>query len=248
MNINTAMILAGGLGTRFKEYTKDIPKPMIKANGLPLIMHIINHYKRYEVKNFLILAGYKQEIIYDYFKENFKKFKTKNNTFSIQNNVHVKILDTGEKTMTGGRIKQGLELLNDEICYLTYGDGIANVDLNELSKFHYKFNPLVTLTAVRPPARFGSLIIENERVVSFNEKKQSNEGWINGGYFIINQKVKEYIKNDSVSFEKEPLTAISKNQKLNAYMHSGLFRPVDTIRELEILQEELTNNDFGFKK
>jgi glucose-1-phosphate cytidylyltransferase len=129
---------------------------------------------------------------------------------------------------------------------LTYGDGIANVDLNKLYKFHQKHNPIATLTAVRPPARFGSLELDNEKVVAFNEKNQSNEGWINGGFFILNKEVKEYIENDNQAFEKEPLTKLSNKRELAAFKHHGLFRPVDTIRELEILESELRENEFNF--
>lgn len=246
MNIDTAMILAGGLGTRFKEYTKDIPKPMIKANGKPLLVHIINFYKSHGVKNIIVLAGYKIEIIHDYFKANGDQLSTDENTYIFNKEVEIKIVDTGKETMTGGRIKKGFEHVKNNFSYLTYGDGIANVDLEKLKEFHNKFSPIVTLTAVRPPARFGSLDIENEKVIAFNEKQQSNEGWINGGFFILDKAVVNYIDNDKQSFEKEPLSKLSKENKLNAYKHTGLFRPVDTIRELEILERELENNDFNF--
>ena len=246
MNIDTAMILSGGLGTRFKEYTKDIPKPMIKANGQPLLIHIINFYKSYGVKNIIVLAGYKIENIHDYFKTNGNQLFSDENTYSFNEEMKIKIVDTGKDTMTGGRIKKGFKYVKNNFSYLTYGDGIANVDLMKLKDFHKKFSPIVTLTAVRPPARFGSLDIENEKVIAFNEKKQANEGWINGGFFILDKTVVNYIDNDNQSFEKEPLSKLSKENKLNAYKHNGLFRPVDTIRELEILERELENNDFDF--
>jgi len=148
--------------------------------------------------------------------------------------------------LTGGRIKKGLEYIEGDLTYLTYGDGISNVNLVKLYEFHKIHNPIVTLTAVRPPARFGSLELKNEKVVAFNEKKQSNEGWINGGFFILNSKVKKYIENDNQAFEKEPLTNLSSEGELAAYKHYGLFRPVDTIRELEILESELKENEFNF--
>lgn len=245
MEINTAMILAGGFGTRFKEYTNKIPKPMIKANGYPLLVHIINFYKGYGVKRILILGGYKIDVINKYFKSEGTQLSSRNNIFSF-NDIEVIILDTGENTMTGGRVKKGISYLNTNYSYMTYGDGIANVNLNKLKNFHAKFKPIVTLTAVRPPARFGSLDIKDEKITSFNEKKQSKEGWINGGFFILNYEVINYIDNDGQSFEKEPLTRLAKEKKLNAFKHFGLFRPVDTIRELEILENELSTNEFNF--
>lgn len=246
MGIETAMILAGGLGTRFKEYTKDIPKPMINANGVPLLVHIINFYITFDVKKIYVLAGYKKEIIYDYFNLNGIQISKEEQIYSFGNDVNVQIIDTGNDTLTGGRIKKGLDYLEDNQTHLTYGDGIANVDLNKLCKFHQKHNPLATLTAVRPPARFGSLELDNEKVVAFNEKNQTNEGWINGGFFILNKQVKEYIDNDNQAFEKEPLTKLSNKRELAAFKHHGLFRPVDTIRELEILESELRENEFNF--
>lgn len=245
MEINTAMILAGGFGTRFKEYTNKIPKPMIKANGYPLLVHIINFYKGYGVSRILILGGYKIDVISKYFNSEGTQLSSRNNIFSF-NDIEVIILDTGENTMTGGRVKKGLTYLNTNYSYMTYGDGIANVNLNKLKNFHKKFKPIVTLTAVRPPARFGSLDIKDEKITSFNEKKQSKEGWINGGFFILNYEVINYIDNDSQSFEKEPLTRLANEKKLNAFKHYGLFRPVDTIRELEILENELSTNEFNF--
>jgi glucose-1-phosphate cytidylyltransferase len=246
MGIESAMILAGGLGTRFKEYTKDIPKPMVKANGVPLLIHIINFYKTFGVKKFYILAGYKKEIIYDYFNENETQISKEDQIYDCGNNVNIQIIDTGDHTLTGGRIKKGLEYIDENLTYLTYGDGISNVDLNKLYEFHVKQNPIATLTAVRPPARFGSLDLDGEKVAAFNEKNQTNEGWINGGFFILNKEVKKYIDNDNQAFEKEPLTKLANERKLAAFKHHGLFRPVDTIRELEILESELKENEFNF--
>ena len=246
MGIETAMILAGGLGTRFKEYTKDIPKPMINANGVPLLVHIINFYATFDVKKIYVLAGYKKEIIYDYFNKNGTQISQEEQIYSFDSDVTVHIIDTGDDTLTGGRIKKGLEYIEGNLTHLTYGDGISNVDLGKLYEFHKIHNPIVTLTAVRPPARFGSLELKNEKVIAFNEKKQSNEGWINGGFFILNNEVKKYIQNDNQAFEKEPLTNLANEGELVAYKHHGLFRPVDTIRELEILESELKENEFNF--
>ena len=248
MKIQTAMILAGGLGTRFKEYTQDIPKPMIEANGTPLLIHIIRIYLNFNIKNFVILAGYKKNIIESYFEENYKKLSEVDHIYEFENSSIVTILETGDETMTGGRIKKGFDYLNEEEAFLTYGDGIANIDIDTQVKEHYKYKPLATLTAVRPPARFGSLKIMENKVTQFNEKNhQSDDGWINGGFFILNSEVVNFIEDTSEAFEKAPLEKISEIGKLNAYKHRGLFRPVDTIRELEILETELTNNDFGFR-
>jgi glucose-1-phosphate cytidylyltransferase len=219
---------------------------MVKANGVPLLVHIINFYITFDVKKIYVLAGYKKEIIYDYFNLNGIQISKEEHIYSFGNDVNVQVIDTGDDTLTGGRIKKGLDYLEGNQTHLTYGDGIANVDLNKLYKFHQKHNPIATLTAVRPPARFGSLELDNEKVVAFNEKNQSNEGWINGGFFILNKEVKEYIENDNQAFEKEPLTKLSNKRELAAFKHHGLFRPVDTIRELEILESELRENEFNF--
>ena len=149
MGIETAMILAGGLGTRFKEYTKDIPKPMINANGVPLLVHIINFYATFDVKKIYVLAGYKKEIIYDYFNKNGTQISQEEQIYSFDSDVTVHIIDTGDDTLTGGRIKKGLEYIEGNLTHLTYGDGISNVDLGKLYEFHKIHNPIVTLTAVR---------------------------------------------------------------------------------------------------
>ena len=240
------MILAGGKGTRFAEYTDKIPKPMILANGKPLLDHIISIYSKYEIKNVIVLAGYKIEKIVEHYDNVSERISDDEYKYLLQNNTEVTILDSGLDTMTGGRVRKGIDYLNEENFYLTYGDGIADVNLEELTDFHNKQKTTATVTAVRPPARFGSLEIENEKVVAFNEKKYSNEGWINGGFFILNKSVKEYINEGNQSFEKEPLSKISNENKLIAYKHEGLFRPVDTIRELEILEAELKANEFDF--
>ncbi len=239
MEINTAMILAGGKGTRFKEKTEKLPKPMIKANGKPLLIYIMEHYMRYGVKNFIILTGYKHKYIVDYFNKNSEKRSS--TKFVYKNNFNVQVLFTGLNSMTGWRIKKGIENLEEEIFFLTYGDGISDVNLDKLKDLHYKNKTLATLTAVRPPARFGSLEIKNKKVLKFGEKNQANEGWINGGYFILNKKVEKYLRSKNEIFERYPLEILAKNNQLSAYHHLGFWQPVDTIRELEILEEELKN-------
>ena len=235
------MILAGGKGTRFKEYTDEIPKPMIPANGKPLLIHILNIYKKYGIENCIILAGYKKNVIQDYFEDNFAKHSDSSTTFVDSDNLKVTVLDTGEETMTGGRLKQGIEYLGDEQFYLTYGDGIADVNITELTKFHIVNEAKVTLTAVRPPARFGSLELDKNLVMKFGEKENTNEGWINGGFFVINKDIISYLNSNDTIFEREPLESIARDNNLYAYKHDSFWQCVDTIRELEILEAALKN-------
>ncbi len=237
----SVMILAGGKGTRFKEYTDEIPKPMIPANGKPLLIHILNIYKKYGIENCIILAGYKKNVIQDYFEDNFAKHSDSSTTFVDSDNLKVTVLDTGEETMTGGRLKQGIEYLGDEQFYLTYGDGIADVNITELTKFHIVNEAKVTLTAVRPPARFGSLELDKNLVMKFGEKDNTNEGWINGGFFVINKDIMSYLDSNDTIFEREPLESIARDNNLYAYKHDSFWQCVDTIRELEILEAALKN-------
>lgn len=240
--LNTALILAGGMGTRFKEKTLEIPKPMIEANGKPLLSHIMDIYQKYGVSNFLVLAGYKMEEILKYYR--IKYAEKDKNTFTLPNSCTVKILDTGQETMTGGRLRQGIEAITDEHFYLTYGDGVGTIEIDKITNFHINSDSLVTLTAMRPPARFGSLEINGNLVEKFGEKENSNEGWINGGFFVVNRKVKDYLLNDNEPFEKTPLETIAKEKLLSAYKHRGFWQPVDTIRELEILEGHLESNEW----
>lgn len=238
-HLDTLMILAGGRGTRFKEYTEDIPKPMIEALGKPLLLHIIDFYRKFQISNVIILAGYKKEIIINYFlntcEENDK------NCFAYEN-LEIKIVDTGLNTMTGGRISKGLDFINEENFYLTYGDGLSDVDINELTKFHISNKAIATLTAVRPPARFGSLDLDGNKIIKFGEKSNTTEGWINGGFFVLNKNIKKFIdKTDDCVFEKEPLEELANQKMLYAFKHYGFWQCVDTIRELEILETKLLN-------
>ena len=214
------VILAGGLGTRISEYTKTVPKPMIKINNKPIIFHIMKHYSHYGFKDFYIAAGYKKKIIKDYFK---KKFY----------NWNVNVIDTGQRTMTGGRLKRLKKFFKNETFLLTYGDGLSNVNLLKLINFHKKNKSLVTMTAVRPPARFGAIKIKKGKVTYFKEKSKMDEGWINGGFFVIESKFLKYIKSDKTFLEREPLEKITKKRKLNAFKHQGYWQCVDTVRDLE---------------
>ena len=212
-----ALILAGGLGTRFAEETSDKPKPMIKIGPLTLIEHIMNIYAESDVTEFIVATGYKGEIIHQYF-DSYSKYK-------------VTCLDTGEKTQTGGRIKRVFEAISDETLCATYGDGLGNIPVRKTIDFHRAHKKIATVTAVRPPARFGRLSIENEVVTKFGEKLQSEEGWINGGFFVLNRIVKDYIGGDQDPFETKPLGKITSEGNLMAYKHEGFWAPVDTLRE-----------------
>ena len=220
------VILACGLGTRLSEYTHTIPKPMIKIKGKPLIYHIMKRYSKFGFKEFYIALGYKGYVIKNYFKKN--KF-----------GWDINLINTGRNTMTGGRIKRLQKYLNDESFMLTYGDGVSNVDLKKLLNFHKKNKKLITVTAVRPPARFGHLKIKNNVVNYFKEKAHTDEGWINGGFFVVNSKFFELIKNDSTILEKEPLEIACKRRKMTAFKHHGFWQCVDTKRDLDRLKKIL---------
>jgi len=224
------VILAGGLGTRLSEYTKLMPKPMVTVGGKPIIYHIMKHYYNYGFDDFIIAAGYKQKIIKDFFKK--KKFKWK-----------IKVIDTGKNTMTGGRIKRLKNLLKDDDFLVTYGDGISNVNIKKLINFHKKNKKIVTLTAVRPPARFGSIKISSKFVKYFKEKSSIDEGWINGGFFVMNSKIFNYIKSDTTYLERKPFEELSKNKQLLGYKHKGKWYCMDTKRDRDNI-----NNLFKLKK
>lgn len=220
------VILAGGLGTRLSEYTKSIPKPMVKVGGKPIILRIINLYKKYGYKEFYIALGYKGNIIRSFFSNKFKDLK-------------INLIDTGKNTMTGGRLKRLRKYLKNETFLMTYGDGLSNVNINNLIKFHKKKKSILTLTAVRPPARFGSIKIKGNYVYYFKEKSSVDEGWINGGFFVLEPKIFDYIKNDNTYLEKEPFEKLAKQKNIKAYKHKGFWQCMDTKRDKEKLEEIL---------
>ena len=229
------VILAGGYGTRLQELTKTIPKPMVVVGGKPLIVHIMQHYSNYGFKDFYIALGYKGKIIKNYFKN--KKFK----------NWNINLIYTGKNTMTGGRLKRLKKFLGKETFLMTYGDGVSNVDIKKLVKFHKKNKKIATLTAVRPPARFGAIKIGNNKVKYFKEKSKLDEGWINGGFFVLEKKFLNYIKGDNTFLEREPLEKVCKKNQLLAFKHDGFWQCMDTLRDKKFLDDILKKNIF-FKR
>jgi glucose-1-phosphate cytidylyltransferase len=227
------VILAGGFGTRLSEYTKSIPKPMIKIGGLPILVRIMKHYAKFGFNEFYIALGYKGNVIKNYFKKN--KFNWK-----------VNLIRTGKNTMTGGRLKRLKKYLNGESFFLTYGDGLSDINIKKLLKFHKKNKKLVTVTAVRPPARFGALKLKGNFVSYFKEKSRMDEGWINGGFFVVNFNFLNFIKNDKTYLEREPLEKISKLNELSAYRHNGFWQCIDNMRDLISISLKLKEKKFKF--
>jgi glucose-1-phosphate cytidylyltransferase len=217
------IILAGGLGSRLSELTKLVPKPMVKIVNLPIIARIIKYYNKFGFKEFLIASGYKHKILKDYFNKNL-------------NNSKIKVVNTGTNCMTGGRIKKLEKFIGNNQFMLTYGDGLSDVNLDKLLKFHNKSKNYVTLTAVRPPARFGGIKISGKKVRYFKEKSSLDEGWINGGFFVMQPNVFKFIKNYKTVLEREPLEKICKANKLGAYKHTGVWQCMDTIRDKKALE------------
>ena len=225
------VILAGGLGTRISEYTKIIPKPMIKVNKKPLIYYIMKHYANYGFKDFYIALGYKGHIIKKYFeKKNF--------------GWNINLIDTGQKTMTGGRLKRLKRYLGNEPFMLTYGDGLSNVNIKKLLNFHKKNKKLVTLTAARPPARFGAIKILGNKVKYFKEKSKLDEGWINGGFFVMQPEFLNYIKNDQTFLEREPMELLTKKNQLVAFKHNDFWQCMDTKRDMDYLNIEMKKKNY----
>ena len=246
------VILSGGFGTRISEYTTVIPKPMIPINGKPIIEHIMEIYSKYGFKDFYLALGYKANVIKEYFynyeilNSNFKvDFKNRSVTpyKKQEKDWTVNLIDTGENTMTGGRLKRLKDYIKDDTFLLTYGDAVTNLDINEVIKFHYSHGKMITVTGVRPPARFGELTInENNEVLEFKEKPNINEGWINGGFFVIEPRFLDYINGDNCILEKEPLEKAAKSKELVAYLHDGFWHCIDTKRDKDNLEEIIKNN------
>ena len=246
-----AVILAGGLGTRLSEETSIKPKPMIEIGNKPILWHIMKTFSAHNVNDFVICCGYKGYIIKEYFANYFLHmsdvtFSMKNNEMTVhQNDVEpwtVTLIDTGENTMTGGRLKAVYDYVKDEevFCF-TYGDGVSDVDITSLINFHRSHGKQATMTAVRPPGRFGALKIIDNMVTDFQEKPDGDGSWINGGYFVLSPKVIDRIKDNTISWEAEPLDGLAKDSELASYKHDGFWQPMDTLREKNFL-EHLWNN------
>jgi len=241
-----AVILAGGLGTRISEETQLKPKPMIEIGGKPILWHILKIYSSFGVNEFVVCLGYKGYLIKEYFANYFLHmsdvtFDMAGNTMEIhQNNAEpwrVTLVDSGEKTMTGGRLKRVAHYLGDDDFCFTYGDGVANVNIGKLIAFHRKHRKLATVTAVQPPGRYGALALEDKSVRGFLEKPQGDGGWINGGFFVLSPKVLDYIAGDATSWELEPMRQLAAEDNLQAYLHKGFWQPMDTLREKNQLEE-----------
>ena len=222
------VILAGGKGTRISEYTKTLPKPMIKVGSKPILEHIINYYVKFGFKDFIIASGYKHRIIKEYFKK--KRLS-----------VNINVINTGINTLTGSRIKKLSNELK-ETFMLTYGDGLSNINLKKLLEFHKKQKKKITLTAVHPPARFGELTIRGNTVTSFKEKPQLQNGWINGGFFVVEPEFLKMIGNKNVMLERSPMLNAVRSKNLVAFKHKGFWFCMDTLRDKKVLDNLVKNN------
>ena len=241
---NKVVILAGGYGTRLGTLTKLKPKPMVDVCGKPIIEHIMQIYLKHGFSNFIICSGYKGNVIKTYFKKKYKKnilINKKKLTLIKNKNISIRIVDTGKKTLTGGRVKRIKKYVkNDKFFHMTYGDGLSNVNINQLSKFHLKNKKIATVTAVKiqiPQERFGVVYFKNKNVVKkFVEKPDIKEIFINGGFFVLSNKIFKYIKNDNTRWEASPMEKIAKKKHLAAYKHTGFWKCMDTIRDRKFLQ------------
>jgi len=240
------IILAGGYGTRLSEYTETIPKPMVSIGDKPVLWHIMNHYAYFGHNDFHLALGYKSEII----KEYFLNYKSLNSDFTVDlatgsvvsNDINiidwrVTLTQTGLNSMTGGRVKRLQSVIGNEPFLLTYGDGLSNININKLIAFHRSHGKMITVSAVHPTARFGELNIDDDKVTTFKEKPQTAEGWVNGGYFVVEPAFFELIDGDSTLLEKEPLEKAAELGQLMAYRHQGFWQPMDTKRDRDSLEE-----------
>lgn len=251
-----AVLLAGGLGTRLAEETDRIPKPMVEIGGKPILWHIMRIFAHHGHNDFLVACGYKAEII----KEYFHNFFIHNNDYivNLQDgrreilntssiDWRVGVIDTGQQTMTGGRLLRLKQWLDGERFMVTYGDGLGDIDISALLRFHESHGRLATVTAVHPPSRFGALLIEDDYVRQFSEKPQTQEGWINGGFFVFEPGIFDYISDDSTVLEREPLERLAAENQLCAYRHDGFWQPMDTLREKRLLESLWQGNSAPWK-
>lgn len=241
-----AVILAGGLGTRISEESHLKPKPMIEIGGKPIIWHIMKIYAHYGINDFVICLGYKGYVIKEYFANYFLHMSDV--TFDmVENSMHihqrhaepwrVTLVDTGENTGTGGRLRRVRDYLGDETFCFTYGDGVSNVDIPALIEFHRQHGKLATVTAVQPPGRYGALDVQGQSVIGFQEKPLGDGGWINGGFFVLEPQVLDYISGDATGWEHEPMRELSRDGQLMSHLHRGFWQPMDTLRDRVLLEE-----------
>jgi glucose-1-phosphate cytidylyltransferase len=251
-----AVILAGGLGTRITEETGVKPKPMVDIGGRPILWHIMKIYSAYGVRDFIVCLGYKGYVVKEYFANYFLHMSDV--TFDMEQNrmeVHhasaepwrVTLVDTGDSTMTGGRIKRIQPYLGAEDFCLTYGDGVSNVDIKALLAFHSAHRRLATLTAVQPPGRFGALDMDQDRIIGFQEKPLGDGGWINGGFFVLSPRVMDYLQGDDTVWEREPLQNLARDGQVCAFRHSGFWQAMDTLRDKLHLEELWLNGKAPWK-
>ncbi len=252
-----AVILAGGLGTRISEETASRPKPMVEIGGKPVLWHVMKIYSAHGIRDFVICAGYKGYVIKEYFANYFLHMSDV--TFDMERNsmeVHEKhaepwrvtIVDTGDETMTGGRLKRVGTYVGEETFCMTYGDGVGDVDVTALLASHRTGMKKATVTAVQPPGRFGALQLEGSSVKGFMEKPEGDGGWINGGFFVLEPSVLDYIEGDPVFWEREPLQRLAQHNELNAYYHHGFWQPMDTLRDKHHLEELWNSGKAPWKK
>ncbi len=246
------ILLAGGFGTRLSEYTDVVPKPMVPIGGKPILWHIMQTYAHFGHKDFYVALGYKAEVIKDYFLN----YRALNSDFTVNlasGCIHphqteglvdwnVTLVHTGDNSMTGGRVRRMKQFIGNETCMLTYGDGVADIDLEALLAFHRQHGKMVTVTAVRPAARFGELELQEGRVESFREKPQLHEGWVNGGYFVIEPAFFDLIAGDDTLLERDPLEKVTQMGELMAYRHQGFWHCMDTKRDHDLLESMWLNN------
>lgn len=227
------MILAGGLGTRMGEESKKTPKPMIEIGGIPIICHIMNRYSLFGINDFIICGGHKLNVIKKIFKE---ISQSKINKWKHYKSFNIRVINTGGKTMTGGRLKRVEKYLDNQTFCFTYGDTLNNLNIRNVLKFHKRQKTLATVTACKPNEKFGILTLNNSKVIKFKEKP-IKENWVNGGYFVLEPEVFDFINDDNTIWEKEPMQKLVQNKQLSAYKHSGFYQPMDTINEKNYLDK-----------
>lgn len=240
------VLLAGGMGTRLSEVTDVTPKPMVEVGGHPILWHIMNIYGHHGFTEFVLALGYRQEVIKDYFLN----FRARNSDLTVDlasNSITVRqakvpswkihLVDTGLETQTGGRLRRLRDWLGDETFMMTYGDGVADVDIRKLAEFHSSHKKLATVTAVRPAARFGEMVVSGNQVAEFREKPQTGTGWINGGFFVLSPKVLDLIESDAMPFELDPMSRLVEQGQLMSFEHGGFWQPMDTLRDKRLLEK-----------